>query len=88
MVPHPPYSPDLAPSDYYLFPHLKKSLGGMRLSGNDEMMSFVKSFFEDMTKSQFSEGMKALERRLHKCISLAEDYVEKKRTLIFLKSRI
>jgi len=25
---HPPYSPDLAPSDYHLFPRLKKELGG------------------------------------------------------------
>lgn len=25
---HPPYSPDLAPSDYYLFPQLKKNLKG------------------------------------------------------------
>jgi len=24
LVPHPPYSPDLAPSDFYLFPLLKK----------------------------------------------------------------
>jgi histone-lysine N-methyltransferase SETMAR len=25
---HPPYSPDLAPSDYYLFPGLKNELKG------------------------------------------------------------
>jgi hypothetical protein len=25
---HPPYSPDLAPSDYHLFPGLKKQLKG------------------------------------------------------------
>ena len=28
LVPHPPYSPDLALSDYFLFPNLKKWLGG------------------------------------------------------------
>ena len=28
LLPHPPYSPDLAPSDYYLFPQLKLSLKG------------------------------------------------------------
>ena len=27
---HPPYSPDLAPSDYHVFLHLKKHLGGQR----------------------------------------------------------
>jgi histone-lysine N-methyltransferase SETMAR len=32
---HPPYSPDLAPSDYYLLPRLKKHLKGRRFSSND-----------------------------------------------------
>ena len=27
LVDHPPYSPDLAPSDYFLFPNMKKTLG-------------------------------------------------------------
>ena len=26
LIPHPPYSPDLAPSDYFLFPNLKKGV--------------------------------------------------------------
>jgi len=28
VVPHPPYSPDLAPSDFWLFPKLKETLKG------------------------------------------------------------
>jgi hypothetical protein len=32
---HPPYSPDLAPSDFHLFTHLKQFLGGTRM-GSDE----------------------------------------------------
>ena len=28
VVPHPPYSPDLAPSDFFLFPKLKMKLKG------------------------------------------------------------
>jgi histone-lysine N-methyltransferase SETMAR len=30
-VPHPPYSPDLAPRDFYLFPNLKKALKGKKI---------------------------------------------------------
>jgi hypothetical protein len=30
VVPHPPYSPDLAPCDFFLFPRLKSSLKGKR----------------------------------------------------------
>ena len=31
-VDYPPYSPDMAPSDYFLFPNMKKSLGWSALS--------------------------------------------------------
>jgi len=30
LLPHPPYSPDLAPCDFFLFPNLKKSLAGQK----------------------------------------------------------
>jgi len=32
VVPHPPYSPDLAPCDFFLFPTIKKKLKGMRFA--------------------------------------------------------
>jgi hypothetical protein len=28
VIPHPPYSPDLAPSDFFLFPEMKLKLKG------------------------------------------------------------
>lgn len=34
LILYPPCSPDLTPSDYYLFPNLKKWLGGKRLVSN------------------------------------------------------
>ena len=34
LLPHPPYSPDLSPCDYFLFPNLKKWLGGKRFDSN------------------------------------------------------
>ena len=33
VMSHPPYSPNLAPSDYYLFPKLKKHLKGQGFEG-------------------------------------------------------
>lgn len=32
MLPHPPYLPDLTPSDYLEFPNIKKCLGGNKLA--------------------------------------------------------
>ena len=64
LLPHIiPYSPDLAPSDYFLLPNLKKWLGGKRFYSNDEIISQTKIYFEDLEKSYFSEEIQNLEKR-------------------------
>jgi transposase len=40
---HPPYSHDLAPSDYHLFTYLKNWLASQRLNNNEELMEGVKT---------------------------------------------
>ena len=42
---HPPYRPDLAPSDFWLFKHLKRDLKGKRYADNDELREAVMIFF-------------------------------------------
>ena len=39
LVEDPPYSPDLVPSDYYLFPEMKKELSGHHFARNDDVMN-------------------------------------------------
>ena len=68
LLSHPPHSPDLAPSDYFLFPNLKKWYGGKRFDSNDEIISQTNVYFEDLVKSYFLEVI---------CIELKGDYVEK-----------
>jgi len=34
---HPPYSPDLTPSNFYLFRHLKQHLRGTRFFNDNEL---------------------------------------------------
>ena len=41
---HPPYSHDLAPSDFHLFLHLKKILGGMRFDDDDDLKDAVQKW--------------------------------------------
>lgn len=77
LLPHPPYSPDLAPSDFFLFPNLKKWLGGKRFSSNSEIITATNAYFEEFEKSYFLEGLKKLEHRWKKCIIMKGDYVEK-----------
>ena len=77
LVPHPPYSPDLAPSDYYLLPDLKKWLRGKRFESNGEVIAATEAYFKDFEKSYYSKGIEKLENRWTKCIELNGDYVEK-----------
>ena len=77
LLPHQPYSSDLAPIDYFLFPNLKKWLGGKRFYCNDEIISQTNTYFEDLEKSYFLEGIQKLEKRWTKYIELKGDYIEK-----------
>jgi len=43
---HPPYSPDLAPSDYHLFPRLKKQLKGHHFLSNAEVIDAAETWME------------------------------------------
>lgn len=74
---HPPYSPDLAPCDYHLFPNLKKWLGGKRFYSNNEVIDAANGHFEGLDKSFYKGGIEALEKRWKKCIELKGDYIEK-----------
>lgn len=74
---HPPYSPDLAPSDYYLFPNLKKHLAGRKFSTNEEVIAETERFFEELGESAYKKGIEALEHRWNKCIEIRGEYVEK-----------
>jgi len=44
---HPPYSPDLTPSDFYLLRHLKLHLRGTRFFDDDELKQATESYFDN-----------------------------------------
>lgn len=46
LLPHPPYSPDLAPSDYCLFADLKRMLRGKRYRSDEEVIAETEAYFE------------------------------------------
>lgn len=76
LLQHPPYSPDLAPSDFWLFPHLKKFLRGKRFSSNEEVVAAVDGYFEGLPDSHYRDGIHKLEDRWNKCIELQGEYTE------------
>jgi histone-lysine N-methyltransferase SETMAR len=77
LLEHPPYYPDLAPSDFYLFPKLKLFLAGQRFSSNQEAIAAVEGYFADLMKNHYRDRIMSLEHCWNKCISLKGDYVKK-----------
>ncbi|KAJ0169391.1 hypothetical protein K1T71_014978 [Dendrolimus kikuchii] len=72
LLPHPPYSPDLAPSDYYLFADLKKMLQRKRFYSNEEVIAETNAYFEANNKSFYKKGIQMLEKRWTDCMLLKE----------------
>jgi len=73
---HPPYSPDLAPSDYHLFSGLKKQLKGRHFSSDAEVIAAAETWLDGQHSEFFLSGLKKLEQRANKCIDLLGEYVE------------
>ena len=67
---HPPYSPDLALSDYWLFNDLKKMLQGKRFGSNEEVITETEASFESKDESFYIKGIEKLEKRWNECITL------------------
>ena len=57
LLPNPPYSSDLAPSDYYLFTDLKKMLQEKRFYSNEEFITETKAYSEAKDKSFYKKGL-------------------------------
>ena len=77
LIPHPGYSPDLAPSDFFLFPNLKKDIHGLHLQSDEEVVTAVEEWVNGKDPDFFSSELMALEHCWSKCITLEGNYIEK-----------
>ena len=68
-VPQPPYRPDVAPSDFWLFPKLK----GSRYETIEEMKETVTKVIDTLTQDG---ALQKLLERYSKCIAAGGDYLE------------
>ena len=75
-VPHPPYSPDLAPCDFWLFPKLKENLRGSRFETIEEMKEAVTRVVDTFTLEDFQGTFQKLVERYNKCIAARGEYFE------------
>lgn len=68
VLQHPPYSPDLAPSDYHLFRALQNSLNGLILSDVDACKKHLDHFFANKSQEFYKRGIFQLPDRWRRVI--------------------
>jgi len=71
---HPSYSPDLAPSDYHLFPGLKNLLKVSHFSSEVEVIAAAETLLGGQLSEFFFSVLQKLVQRTKKCIELRGEY--------------
>jgi transposase len=59
IVPQPPYSPDLVPADFFLFPKLKSTLKGCRFNTFDKIQKNSTMGLFAIAKEAFQEAFQS-----------------------------
>ena len=72
----PPYSPDLAPCDFCLFPKLKRPLLGHRFDTIEEIQAESKKVLKAILEIEFNKCFDDWKKCWHKCIISGGDYFE------------
>ena len=73
---HPPYSPDLAPTDYHFFRNLDNFLQGKKFNSDGAVQSAFKDFIDSRPNGFFSKGINELPMRWQKCINSNGTYFD------------
>ena len=71
-VPHPPYSPDLAPCDFWLLSKLK----GCRYETIEDMKEAVTKVIDTLTQEDFHGAFQKLLKQYNMCIAAGENYFQ------------
>ena len=71
-IAHPPYSPDVASCDFWLFPKLR----GYRYETIEEMKEAVTKVIDTLPQEDVHGALKKLLERYNKCIAAGRDYFE------------
>ena len=68
VIPHPPYSPDSAPCDFFLFPKMKLKLKGCRIDTTEEAQAETQKVLDTVTEKDFQEAFQKWRRRWDRCL--------------------
>lgn len=76
VLPHAPYSPDMSPPDFDLFPKLKQPMRGRRFPSLEELSAAVTRAIRQMNRDGVLDGIVKLPRRWDSVIEKQGDYIE------------
>ena len=74
-MPHPPYSPDLTPSDYHLFRSLQNHLNEKTFDSNDAVKNELIQFFAYKNQTFYESAIMKLTGRWQKVIAQNSQYI-------------
>jgi len=74
-VPHPPYSPDLAPTDYHLFRSLSNHLREKKFNDENDLKMDLVSFFDQKSQEFYERGILSLPERWQQVIDSNGAYI-------------
>ena len=73
-VPQPPYSPDIAPSDFFLFGHIKNEILGMDVTSETQLLETITRSIEKIPKAVLIAVYNEWQKRLQWVIDSAGEY--------------
>lgn len=76
VLSHPPYSPDLAPSDYHLFRSMAHGLANQHFATFEAVEKWVTDFFASKPEQFYRDGIHQLPERWQRCIDSNGTYFE------------
>ena len=71
---HPPYSPDLSPCDFFLFPRLKKMFSGNKYTSRSSLCSAIYQCLQQIPKEYYLSAFHDWVKRLQTCVSEKGEY--------------
>ena len=77
LVTHPPYSPDLAPCDWFLFPSVKRQSKGKQFQNAVNARAFIEGVILDLTQSTKSGVIDSWFERMVKCVQAEGGFFQK-----------
>ena len=76
MGPHPPYSLDLAPCDFWLFPKVKMTMKGKRFESIQDIVTAMTAQLKALIKEDFQNYFRKWQERWDKCVQREGEYFE------------